>query len=360
MREETAALRQTITELSHEFGTPDYVKGGGGNTSCKTADTLWIKPSGTTLRGLTPQAFVALDRARLDRLYAVAPPADPAAREALVKRMMEQAVRPEHPGRASVEGPLHNTFSAVFVVHVHPPLINGLTCARGGRSAAERLYPEALWVPYVDPGYALCMKVRGLLQDYRRRHGREPALVLLENHGLFVAADTAAEVRRLFAAVMSRAAAAYAAAGVATALRAGAPAAAAERERTAQSIRRWLGAEAAAVRYGGVFEPADGPLTPDHLLYARAFPLRGEPTEQSAAAYRAAHGYAPRVIAAPAGVFGAGPSENIAALALEMAEDGALVRQLADAFGGVQYLTPAARAFIENWEAETYRQQQIQ
>jgi len=24
---------KTIVELSHEFGTPDYVKGGGGNTS---------------------------------------------------------------------------------------------------------------------------------------------------------------------------------------------------------------------------------------------------------------------------------------------------------------------------------------
>lgn len=43
---------KTITELSHEFGSDDFVKGGGGNTSCKTTETLWVKPSGTTLGGL--------------------------------------------------------------------------------------------------------------------------------------------------------------------------------------------------------------------------------------------------------------------------------------------------------------------
>ena len=49
------SLLDTITQLSHEFGSDEYVKAGGGNTSCKTDDTLWVKPSGTTLAALTPQ-----------------------------------------------------------------------------------------------------------------------------------------------------------------------------------------------------------------------------------------------------------------------------------------------------------------
>jgi hypothetical protein len=57
-------LLNTITSLSHEFGTADFVKGGGGNTSAKNADTLWVKPSGTTLAGLTPQSFIAMSRAK--------------------------------------------------------------------------------------------------------------------------------------------------------------------------------------------------------------------------------------------------------------------------------------------------------
>jgi len=32
---------------------------------------------------------------------------------------------------------------------------------------------------------------------------------------------------------------------------------------------------------------------------------------------------------------------------------------LAAAFGGIQFLVDAAREFIENWEVESYRQQQM-
>ena len=93
-------LLETITALSHEFGTADCVKGGGGNTSAKNADTVWVKPSGTTLAGLQADRFVPLDRAKLAALYALTPPADVAAREALVKDHLQAAVR--QIGRAHV------------------------------------------------------------------------------------------------------------------------------------------------------------------------------------------------------------------------------------------------------------------
>ena len=59
------------------------------------------------------------------------------------------------------------------------------------------------------------------------------------------------------------------------------------------------------------------------------------------------------------GVWGIGPSAKQANLALELALDGALVQQLAAAFGGVQFMGDAARDFIENWEVENYRQGQM-
>ncbi len=55
--------------LSHEFGTIEYVRGGGGNSSAKNEDTLWVKPSGTTLGDLTAESFVALNRAKIEALY---------------------------------------------------------------------------------------------------------------------------------------------------------------------------------------------------------------------------------------------------------------------------------------------------
>mgnify|MGYP001315868415 CR=1 FL=1 len=57
---------KTIVELSNEFGTSEYVKGGGGNTSYKDKNTLWVKPSGTTLAGLQEETFVTLNRAKVN------------------------------------------------------------------------------------------------------------------------------------------------------------------------------------------------------------------------------------------------------------------------------------------------------
>ena len=110
---------KTIVELSHEFGTVEYVKGGGGNTSVKDETTLWVKPSGTTLGGLTEETFVTLNRAKVNELFEVETPAKSAAREELVKNLMAEAVENEA-GRPSVEAPLHNILNTRFVVHTHP------------------------------------------------------------------------------------------------------------------------------------------------------------------------------------------------------------------------------------------------
>jgi rhamnose utilization protein RhaD (predicted bifunctional aldolase and dehydrogenase) len=206
-------LLETITQLSHEFGTADFVKGGGGNTSAKTADTLWVKPSGTTLAGLTPQTFVVLDRAKLVSLYAVAIPQDSHARETLVKDMMAAAVKPDSIGRPSVEAPLHDILSGTFVVHTHPSLVNGLTCAKQGAAACARLFPDALWIPYIDPGFTLCMDVRCRLRGQK--------LVILENHGIFVAGDTADEIRATYRRVLVALRSEYAKVGISTELQAG-------------------------------------------------------------------------------------------------------------------------------------------
>jgi rhamnose utilization protein RhaD (predicted bifunctional aldolase and dehydrogenase) len=273
-------LLTTITELSHEFGTPDFVKGGGGNTSCKTADTLWVKPSGTTLASLTPATFVAMDRRKLGRLYSTPMPAGTHDREHVVKEMMAAAVEPGSKGRPSVEAPLHDILTGTFVVHTHCTLVNGMTCARQGAAVCARLFPDALWIPYIDPGFTLCMDVRKRLCGQR--------LVILENHGIFVAADTAEEIRATYQRVLGALRTEYSNAGIAIDLRPGP-----------------IPSETAAV-------------TPDHMVYMK-HPVLGP----------------------------------------QMAADCALIRQLAEAFGGMQLLDDRAQRFIREWEVEAYRQKQI-
>jgi rhamnose utilization protein RhaD (predicted bifunctional aldolase and dehydrogenase) len=358
MTDEATRLLEEITALSHEFGTTDHVLGGGGNTSCKTTDTLWIKPSGTRLSGLTPEAFVAVDADRLSGLYRMEIPPDASAREEAVKQAMLAAVRPGAAGRPSVETPLHAVLDGRFVVHTHATLVNGLTCAHGGADACEKLFPEALWTPYTDPGFTLCVDVRRRVEAYTAARGRAPRLLILENHGIFVSGDSAEEIRTRFAAVMDHLREAYRQAGVPITLRPSAPPAGAAVADAVARIRTALGAPAAEVVHAPPCRAAEGPLTPDHIVYARSFFHHGPISAESVAAFAKKRGYPPRVFVAPEGLFAADVNPRTARLALDLALDGALVVQLADAFGGVRYLDDRARAFIENWEVESYRQKQ--
>ena len=80
---------------------------------------------------------------------------------------------------------------------------------------------------------------------------------------------------------------------------------------------------------------------------------------QSLKDFQGKHGYLPYVITWDNIVFGIGTTKKKASLALEFAQDGALVTHLTEAFGGIDYLTDASREFIENWEVEFYRSKQL-
>lgn len=353
-------LLQTITALSHEFGTVDYVRGGGGNTSAKTANTLWIKPSGTVLAELTPERFIAMSRAKLGELYVADIPRESAAREAVVKDMMTAAVNPGESGRPSVEAPLHDILNFTYVVHNHPAIVNGFTCAQDGPAVCARLFPDALWVPYVDPGYTLCMDVRHRVHDFAQRHGHEPALIILDNHGIVAGANTADEIRAIFHRVMDALRAECRRAGIPFELRTVPPANLGALPVVKQTIQSLLGVDAAHIAGDGTaFAVPPGPISPDHMVYAKAYPYVGPLTADGLRAFRARWGYPPRLIITEAGVLGVGNSRKQADLAFEFAQDGALVMQYAAAFGGIEYLTDAGRDFIENWEVEAYRQKQM-
>jgi len=343
---------KTIVELSHEFGTTDYVKGGGGNTSVKNETTLWVKPSGTTLGGLTEEIFVTLNRDKVNQLFEVETPSESAAREELVKNLMAEAVENEA-GRPSVEAPLHNILNNRFVVHTHPPLVNGLTCAKDGEAMSKCLFPDALWVEYIDAGYTLSVELKGRIEQYTLEHGEGPEVILLKNHGIFVAADSAEEIRVLYAGVMDALKLEYEKAGITDTLKI------ADAEPTSQieeQIQQVFGTDAQHVVSCGMFTCVPGPITPDHLVYSRAFPFTDELSEEAVSKYRAKHGFAPKVVVGENLVFGIGTTRNNAELALELAQDGAQVMKLAQAFGGIDYMTDRAREFIENWEVESYRQ----
>ena len=93
--------------------------------------------------------------------------------------------------RPSVETSMHNAIDYAFVIHLHPTAVNGLMCANNVESDLRRLFGDkALYIPYTDPGYVLFKLVEESIVAYRTAHGAEPQVIWLQNHGIFVAANT--------------------------------------------------------------------------------------------------------------------------------------------------------------------------
>ena len=188
---------QELISVSRRYGAdPAYVVAGGGNTSWKTADELYIKGSGAALESITTDGFVKMDRRRLAAIWTSSYPGDPDKREsAVLADMMAARLPGEEKKRPSVETLLHDLLPAAFVVHTHPSLINGITCSVKGKAAADELFGnECLWIPSTNPGYILSRTVKDAWASHVSRTGHKPGFILLQNHGIFVNADTVAGV----------------------------------------------------------------------------------------------------------------------------------------------------------------------
>lgn len=152
------------------------VQGAGGNTSLKRGDQLLVKASGTWLAdACTREIFIALPR--FNSAGASAPHA-----EGL------------HP---SIETALHALMPHRVVIHAHA--VNSMTTSvleDGQRRAAHALDDRVrwAWVGYHRPGAPLAEAVVHAL-------GSAPDVLLLQNHGVVVGAETVAAAEQLLSDV---------------------------------------------------------------------------------------------------------------------------------------------------------------
>lgn len=372
--------RAAIAALAREFGAdPAFCRAGGGNCSAKVDGVLHLKPSGVALAHLGADDLIALDRAALVRL--LDDPALGAGSDPVLEAARAARVSPDDGRRPSVELLFHALIPDRYVLHTHPTIVNSLTCAAGGAELAAELFADdALWIPYVDPGLPLARAIRDARVAHERRTGRPaPGAYLLQSHGLIVASDDDAAVAAGCRSISERVAARIDAAppGGRRVVERLDPITVREAVATlAPALARRLGmpgselavhhdpSELALVAAGselGRRVAAGGPLTPDQIVYAGSFPLLLErPTEaalDAALAARAAAGIEPPIVVLVAGVglIAVGVRERDAATAASLYLDGLRVAIGADRLGGIRFLAPAERRFIEEWEAEAYR-----
>jgi len=384
-----------IVKLSRFYGSdPSIVLAGGGNTSCKIDDLLYVKGSGTALATMTRDGFVKMDRRQLSELANAKLDDDPTTREEQFKERINRArCEPEKGQRPSVEVVLHHLVPARYVVHSHATIANTLTCHVGGQALAEQIFgDDIVWVPYVDPGFILAQTLKQALEDYRARTGRQlPKAILMANHGLIVAGDDPSAIRANTDEILQKIAARlgddWQTKSIGPVTRAG----------DAEGLVRKIGPALRALlaeNPGGplkvvAFDDSDialgligtavgkamacaGPMTPDQIVYCNSFPLWFEPKEGededalisrlrgAVESHTGETRFPPKaVLVQGLGLFGVGDDFKAANTAREVYLDAIKVMAGATRLGGgsrgVSYLTDRQRLFIENWEVESYR-----
>jgi rhamnose utilization protein RhaD (predicted bifunctional aldolase and dehydrogenase) len=174
---------QPLIELSARIGQDlDLVQAGGGNTSLKQNGTLWVKASGKWLAD-----------ALIDEMFVPVPMTDVLAKLAAQdERFAEYPTTSGTLLRPSVETTVHAVFPQRVVVHVHSVrAISWAVRQDGAARIQERL--DGLrwaWIPYVHPGVPLAEYIR-------RELNPKPDVLIIQNHGLVIAADDCAAAEAL-------------------------------------------------------------------------------------------------------------------------------------------------------------------
>lgn len=169
----------------------------------KTGNRLWVKASGFALSDITEEGFAIIDRDKLKLISTKTYSEDPFEREREIKYDLTEAnITLER--RPSVETSLHDLIPGRFVVHLHPTLVNGLMCGNDAGARVEALFGNrALFVAYTDPGYILFKAIEKQLADFRTSQGKDPEVIFLQNHGIFVGAETTEKIRSIYEGVFT-------------------------------------------------------------------------------------------------------------------------------------------------------------
>ena len=358
-------LLETLARFSNRYGSdPDLVLCGGGNTSAKDGNVMYVKASGTSLGTIRQEGFAAMDRKKLGAMMEKTYPEADAPREAAaLSDLMDARMPDQGDKRPSVETLLHNLFPTRFVLHLHPALVNGMTCAKNGEAVCRELFPEAVWVGECKPGYILAKTCYTLLGAYKAEHGTDARLVFLKNHGVFFAADDEKTLDTMLQNVLQTLRARCTVLPDLAEVSAADPA-------LGDALAALYGENACwqfcgcadAVRFAESAEsmlPLSEPFSPDHIVYCKAYPLYLADAADAKTAfedYTAKNGFAPQIIYVRGqGFYAVADSETRAQSARALAIDAIKIARYAENFGGAEPQRKALTDFIIHWEVESYR-----
>lgn len=361
-----------LVHISRYYGRKkDYVLAGGGNTSFKDKEKLWIKASGVSLETINETGFVCLSRNKLKKISEKKYSSDILLREAEVKKDLNAAIIGGDGQRPSVETSLHEIIDYPYVVHTHPTLLNALLCSKNSKDISLELFGnDVLYIEYTDPGYILFKKVEEELGNFRKKTGEDPQVILLENHGVFVGAKSIDEIKSKYRDIENK---------IEAKISQKIPETKSSLNKVEfESISKGLGPNNENVHIEGMtswiiehftrdremFSKMSIPFTPDIIVYCKSKYLFFEENEfgdpvkvkNTIDEFTSREGYLPKVIASQGkGLFIFEESDQAAKTVASVFQDFMKISFYSENFGGPRPMTPEQIKFIDNWEVENYR-----
>ena len=171
----------------------ELVLHGGGNTSVKTAETnifgereeiIYVKGSGWDLATIETAGFAPVKLEILKHMALL----DDLNDSDMVKYQRAAMTEPNAPN-PSVEAVLHALIPFKFVDHTHADAVVTITNTTNGKEKIRKIYGDnMLIVPYVMPGFILAKKIYEMT---KKINWKECSGMILMNHGVFTFDDDA-------------------------------------------------------------------------------------------------------------------------------------------------------------------------
>lgn len=197
--ENKEALQDLIRMSSYAGQRFDLVQAGGGNTSVKFGDKMYIKASGYLLSELTentghtivetPKVVQILED---DEVLSIS---DKKTKDAAASKKLQLAKAIDGP-RPSIETYLHALLYK-YTLHVHSIAINLFTSHYDWKRKMKELDKNALCVRYETPGIELALELKTQMEKYQTEFGHLPQVIFLQNHGLIISSDNYADIEAL-------------------------------------------------------------------------------------------------------------------------------------------------------------------
>jgi FMN phosphatase YigB (HAD superfamily)/ribulose-5-phosphate 4-epimerase/fuculose-1-phosphate aldolase len=162
----------------------DLVQAGGGNTSVKHQNLMFIKASGYNLANIDENnGYVTIDNTIL--------------LEDIKNNQVKEVTEYNFIGnkRGSIETFMHSILKK-YTIHLHPIQINRILVTKQAKTIINEIYPNSLVIDYFTPGIKVCNEIK-------EKYNNEKIIFLI-NHGIIVTCDKYDEIFNLLEDILEK------------------------------------------------------------------------------------------------------------------------------------------------------------